>query len=83
MAFISSPSVVGTVGRPAARSACTSAARAMRSGFSGSIERQKRALSAVYSWPQQISVSSGRIFSGWMEWNSSSAVPSEGRPQPQ
>src|SRR3954452_18768954 len=52
LAFFSSPSSVGMVGWPAARSRVTSSARALRCGLSGSMVSANLTLAAVYSWPQ-------------------------------
>src|ERR1700738_3356755 len=60
LAFFSSPSSVGIVGLPAARSRLTSSARALSAGLSGSIPSANLTLPAVYSCPQYSLKSSGR-----------------------
>src|SRR5712664_3962251 len=52
LAFFSSPSSVGKVGLPAARSRVTSSARAFSAALLGSTVSANLTLAAVYSWPQ-------------------------------
>ena len=74
----------GTVGRPFARAASTSPdARDKRRHCRVQGTAAKRRFEAVYSWPEQTSVSGGRrgeFRAGWP--TSARAVPSNSRPQP-
>ena len=74
--------VDGTVGRPSARLAATSALREISAALSGSRVTAKRRFDAVYSWPEQISVSGGRAASFRRLAYIWAGVPSNRRPQP-
>jgi len=81
MAF-SCPMVLGSVGRPASRSAWQRACQCASCALSGSTARAKRKLASVYSWPQHTRVSSGSAASASSEASICAGVPSNTRPQP-
>src|SRR5258706_76590 len=79
----SSPSRLGSVGLPSARSLRSRASRISSARLPGSTVLAKPMLASVYSWPQYTFVSSGSAASFASEAYICSAVPSKRRPQPQ